>query len=170
MTLFVDATTAIALGRVGELDLLTNFDRTPTILPSVRAEVTTEPAATNLRTFLESNRIAENPRLKTGAIEKAREILGEDGRNGDVEIIAAVFQHSGDGIGVVSDDRRVRTTARSLGVTVTGTIGVVVRAVEAGYSAEEGKELVRRIDGHGLHLTGELRETAYDLIDDAANE
>lgn len=170
MTLFVDATTAIALGKVGELDLLTNFDRTPAILPSVRAEVTTEPAATNLRTFLESQNIAENPSLKAGVIEQAREILGEDERNGDVEIIAAVVQHSGDEIGVVSDDRRVRTTARSLDATVTGTIGVVVRAVEEGISAEEGKELVRRIDSHGLHLTGELRDTAYDLIEDAASD
>jgi hypothetical protein len=70
---------------------------------------------------------------------------------------------------VVSDDRRVRTVARGLGATVTGTVGVLVRGVrERELSAEDGKELVRRVDSRGLHMTGELREKAYELVEDAA--
>jgi hypothetical protein len=33
---------------------------------------------------------------------------------------------------------------------------------------EDGKDLVRRVDSHGLHMTGELREKAYELVEEAA--
>ena len=59
-------------------------------------------------------------------------------------------------VGVVSDDRCVRATARRVGATVTGTIGVIVRAVEEELDQEEACTLVRRIDSHGLHMTGSL--------------
>jgi hypothetical protein len=49
-------------------------------------------------------------------------------------------------------------------------IGVVVRAVEEGLDAEDGKELVRRLDEHGLHMTGELRATAERLVEEAGEE
>ena len=65
-------------------------------------------------------------------------------------------------VGVVSDDRCVRATARRVGATVTETVGVIVRAVE------EACTLVRRIGSHGLHMTGSLQQKVYSLIDDAA--
>ena len=71
-------------------------------------------------------------------------------------------------MGVVSDDRRVRTVARGLGATVTGTIGVLVRAVEEGLSEADAKTIVRRLDDYGLHMTAELRAGAIDLIESAA--
>jgi predicted nucleic acid-binding protein len=79
-------------------------------------------------------------------------------------------QDRDDPVGVVSDNRRVRTVPRGLGATVTGTVGVVARAVEErGLSVDEGREPVRRVDSHGLHMTGELREKAYELVEDAAS-
>ena len=71
-------------------------------------------------------------------------------------------------VGVVSDDQRVRTTARGLGAIVTGTVGVIVRAVEEGLDRETAYDLITQIDSHGLHMTGSLREKAYSLIDEAA--
>lgn len=74
-------------------------------------------------------------------------------------------------VGVVSDDRRVRTVTRGLGATVTGTMGVLVRAVEEGRSSgDEAKTLLRRVDGGGLHMTAELRERAREMIEDAAGD
>jgi len=52
---------------------------------------------------------------------------------------------------------------------VTGTIGVIVRAVEDGLSPNDARELVNRVDAHGLHMTASLRETAFSLIDDACD-
>lgn len=168
MSVYLDATTLIALGSVDELDLLTAFDRDLVVLDSVSEEVTSEPARTALRQFREARELGTSKSVDEAVVERARETLGETERNGDVELIARVLAY--DDIGVVSDDQRVRTTARTLGATVTGTIGVVVRAVSAGrMTADEGKELVRRLDSHGLHLTGELREQADDLIAEAAD-
>ena len=82
------------------------------------------------------------------------------------------IQHSkGIDSAVISDDRRLRTVAEGLGVRVTGTIGVVVRAVAEGRLTEgEAKDLVRRLDSRGHHTTGELREKADELIEDVARE
>ena len=91
--------------------------------------------------------------------------------NWDVCVVAAVLIHTeaDEDVGVVSDDRRVRTVARGLGARVTGTVGVVVRSVEEGLSAHEAKSVVRRVDEHGLHMTAELREKAFELVEAAAD-
>lgn len=129
----------------------------------------TEPARTNAERFLGE----ESPAFPSGAerfLSDAGEILGEFGRNGDVEIVAAVLHHAGNGedVGVVSDDRRVRTVSGGFGGTVTGTVGTAVRSVEETVlSVEEGKALVRELDCHGLHMTGELWERAYELVEGA---
>lgn len=172
MRVLVDASAVIALGSVGELDRLAVFDGDVEIPPEVRTEVTTEPAATNLKSALESGLVDGSPEIADNSIERAMDILEERERNGDVRLVADVLRETeaDRSIGVVSDDRRVRTVCRGFGATVTGTIGVVVRAVEDGLAASEGKALVRRIDDHGLHMTGELRERADELIDDAAKK
>lgn len=163
--IYVDATTLIALGTINELELLTCFDGEIRIPDAVVQEVTTEPATTSLDQFIAGG----EPRIPTvvpnDELATAQEILGEDEPNGDSHLLAAVL--ADDDVAVVSDDQRVRTTAQTLGANVTGTIGVIVRAVEDGLPPAEAKELVRRIDGHGLHMTGELREKALELIDDA---
>ncbi|SNR48390.1 hypothetical protein [Halorubrum vacuolatum] len=168
--LFVDATTLIALGTVGELDHLQNFSGDLVVLPAVHDEVTTEPARTNVDRFIDRYEIETTDAVVDDYLTQAKAVLGEDEINGDVYLIGAVLGYTADelSVGIVSDDRRVRTTARGLGAVVTGTIGVVVRAVEEGFDREDAYTLVDRIDSHGLHLTGSLRDTAYSLIDDAA--
>jgi predicted nucleic acid-binding protein len=192
--ILVDASTFVALGQIGELGLLCSFDRAIILLPEVHAEVTSEPAATNLTEFTSCESVVVVDSTTISTAENAAALLGESERNGDVAIIGLVMCGSEDAnqkawlegqsghgrtvgdegaqsIAVISDDRRVRTVGRSLGATVTGTIGVIVRAVEErGMSVEEGKDLVRRVDSHGLHMTGELRENAYELVEEAATD
>lgn len=168
--IYADATTLIALGTIGELELLTSFDGCLVVFPSIREEVTTEPARTNLDRFLDT--AAATTTSPAGELddERARSILDESTVNGDVRLIAAVLAHTAadEPVAVVSDDRRVRTVARGLGATVTGTIGVIVRAVDEGLPPADAKAIVRRVDDHGLHMTAELREEAYELVDAAA--
>lgn len=169
--IYIDATSIIALGTIGELDLVTGFDGRVIVLPEVQDEVTSEPARTNMKRLLERERVETGSQIET-ADERAMDILDESTVNGDVKLIGAVLGHvaSEESVAVVSDDRRVRTVTNGLGAQVTGTIGVIVRAVEEGIPVDEGKRLVRRVDRHGLHLTGELRETADRLIEDAGDD
>lgn len=167
---YVDATTLISLGMIGELGLLRNFDGRIVVLPAVREEVTTEPARKNVEAFVASDddEVETEDAACEETLDEAREVLGEDENNGDVWIVAGVLAH--DETAVVSDDRRVRTVAEGLGATVTGTVGVVVRAVDEGMPEQDGKELVRRIDKKGLHMTAELREKAYELVERTATD
>ncbi|MFB6114113.1 MAG: hypothetical protein ABEJ58_08440 [Halodesulfurarchaeum sp.] len=169
---FLDATTLISLGSIGELGLLRNFSGDLVVLPAVQSEVDTEPARTNLQSFLESHDIEYGDLGYEEQIPRAMSLLEEPERNGDVEIIAAVLTLREDDrpAGVVSDDRRIRTTGDAFGATVTGTIGVVVRAVEEGLSESAGLDILERIDSRGLHTTGELREKAESLIREAAED
>jgi len=145
--IYMDATTLIALGTIGELALLESFDGTPVVvLPSIRDEVTTEPAETNLERLCERDSIGTTvPDLELDD-ERAKDVLGEPDMNGDVRRFAAVLAHleADDRVAIVSDDRRLRTVADGLGATVTGTIGVIVSAVEAGLSEDDAKTVVRR--------------------------
>lgn len=174
MEVYVDATALVALGRVDELELLAGFDSDVLIPNAVYREVTTEPAKTNLDVRIHSHEhsfflVGQNSEY----IEKACDILDVDADVGDAWLVADVLYHGDvdEAVAVVSDDRRVRTVARGLGATVTGTIGVVVRNVADGdLTADEAKTLVRRIDSHGLHMTGELRERTDELIDEAAED
>lgn len=165
----VDATTLIALGTVGELDRLTTFEGTVVVPSAIVDEVTTEPARTDLARLLETEDVEAIDPIEDACVDRAKELLGDAEVTGDVRLIAAILRRldAGHDVAVVSDDRRVRTVSRGLGAGVTGTIGVIVRAVADGLPVEEGRRLVREVDGHGLHMTGELRERAYELIEDA---
>lgn len=171
MDIYVDATTLTSLGNVGELELLTNFDGRIVVLDAVRQEVTSPAASVEVERLLDQGS-ASRAAHKGAYIPSAADILGDDELNGDIAVVTAVLRanEQSKSVAVVSDDRRVRTVAENLGATVTGTIGVVVRAVHEGMSPDEAKELVRRLDSQGLHMTGELRETAYRLVDEAAKE
>lgn len=106
----------------------------------------------------------------TATLDRARQLLDEPTDNGDVHVVAAVLHHTGadEPVGVGSDDRRVRTVSDGLGADVTGTIGAVTRAVAECRPPTEGRSLVRRLDENGLHLTAQLREEAFRLVDAAA--
>ncbi len=174
----VDATVLIALGNAGRLDLLTVFDDHVTIPGVVAAEVTTEPATSNLNALLNSGKVGFSSPSDLSdetneARAKAKELLNEDEINGDVALIGTVLQHRRKdvAVAVVSDDRRVRRVAEGLGAEVTGTVGVVVRAVSDGeLTTDDGKRLIERIDERGLHMTANLRQRATELIEDAGTE
>ena len=166
-------------GEVGELDLLTSFDGTLWLLDPVSNEVNTEPAWSDLVEPIEQmdvliaglgDDLLDETR---NARKEARRVLDEEVVNGDVAALTRVVesQRKGVDVAVVSDDRRLRTVAEGLGARVTGTIGVVVRAVAEGdLTEQEARALVRRLDSRGLHTTGELREKADELIEDAARK
>ncbi|WP_313692207.1 hypothetical protein [Halorarum halobium] len=176
MEVYVDATTVISLGNVGRLDLLDAFDGRVLIPDEVAAEVTTEPAHSNLWQFLDGTVPDDDGACVTDAVEtsrvEARSLLNEDEVTGDVVLVGAVIrlQRADEDVAVVSDDRRVRRIAEGLCADVTGTVGVLVRAVsEDRLDGTDGVRLVERLDERGLHMTAELRARAEELVRNAAD-
>lgn len=105
-------------------------------------------------------------------VEDAADLLDDSTETGAVQVLAFVLAKTeqDESIGVVSDDQRVRTTAGGLGATVTGTIGIIPRAVAEGLEPAAGLEILDRVDSHGLHLTGSLRVRAAELIEAAGDD
>ena len=102
--IFLDATTLIALGTIGELEQLTSFTGTLVVLPTVQSEVTTEPTQTNLTRFIAQDAVATTDPAVQDHIEQAKEVLGEAEQNEDVSLIAAVLAYTAEErpVGVVS--------------------------------------------------------------------
>jgi hypothetical protein len=123
--------------------------------------VTTDPTQTNPDRAVESGLVASGT-AADARIAQAQTVLGESIINDDVEVVAAVLADTAAdrAVGVVSDDRRMRTTVRRLSAQVTGTVGVVIRGVKGRVPADEAGVLVVRPDANGLHMTGALRTRA----------
>ncbi|MFD1586820.1 hypothetical protein ACFR9U_07485 [Halorientalis brevis] len=173
--IYVDATALVGLGQVGELELLDAFEGTVVVPDAVRAEVTTDPSRTNLDRFLDE-KPAVTETVETEWTDQAMSVLGAEAPTSDVRVVEGILEATDEGrdepdaepaAGLVSDDRRLRTVAEGFGATVTGTFGVVVRAAtdDKYLTTSQAKRIVRRIDSHGLHLTGELREQAVGATD-----
>ncbi|QIO22097.1 hypothetical protein [Haloarcula sp. JP-L23] len=166
--IYLGPTAVYSLGQVGELSLLEAFDGDVVIPDPVVEAVPVEPTATNLSEFLEGGDVETT--VDEGQIERARSVLGEKDIGAAVTVLAGVLAHRDQSdrsaVAVVSEDRTVRRTAQGLGAEVTSSFGVVVRAaIEDKYlSPTQAKRIVRRIDQHGMHLTGELRERAVGEV------
>jgi len=168
MVVYVDATPLYNLGQVGELELLTVLGDDLVVPAAVAAEITVEPAATGLSRFLDEHDVVTGPGTDDPLAE-ARKILGDGKENSDVHLVAGLLaaRDRGEDAVLVSDDRRLRAVAGGLGATVTGTFGTVVRASaeDKYFPMDQAKRVVRRTDGHGLQMTGRLRERAIGEVD-----
>jgi len=167
--IYVGPTSVYSLGQVGELSLLSAFDGDVVLPEPVVDESTVEPTASNLDDLLDGDDVTVTTD-HTGEVERAQSLLGEKDVGSAVAVLAGVLVHRDvadrSAVAVVSEDRTVRRMARGLGGEVTSSFGVVVRAaLEDKYlSQRQAKRIVRRIDQHGMHLTGELRERAVGEI------
>ncbi|MFB6150485.1 MAG: hypothetical protein ABEJ40_01640 [Haloarculaceae archaeon] len=165
---YVGPTSAYSLGTVGELDLLEHLDGQLVVPEAVAEQVTTDPAKTGLADFVDEADVSQA--VPDRAYERATDVLGVEAGTHEAAILAGVLAHADPddrtAVGVVSEDRRLRTLAEGLGATVTSGFGVVVRAaIEDKYlSRAQAKRIVRRMDDHGLGMTGELREQAVGEI------
>lgn len=163
----VGPTVVYELGQIGELELLEWFGGALVVPEAVRAEITTEPAATNLDRLLEETSVITS--VRPDVRQRVADALGIDSDGYEAALLAGLFDDSIDddrAILVVSDDHRLRGLADGLGAAVTGSFGVVVRAaVEDKYlSPAAAKRIVSRMDDNGVQLTGQLRSRAIGSL------
>jgi len=166
--IYVGPTALYSLGQIGELSLLDSFDGDIVIPEPVIESVAVEPTGTNLAEYLDGNGV--ETAVDDDHIEQAHLLLGAKDLGAAGTVLAGVLAHRTESdrsaVAVVSEDRTIRLTAQGLGAEITSSFGVVVRAtIEDKYlSPAQAKRIVRRIDQHGMHLTGELRERAVGEV------
>lgn len=74
---------------------------------------------------------------------------------GEVEVMILAQEISADL--VVLDDYAARKTAQYLGLTVTGTIGVIVKAAQKGI-IQDAMPLIEALEESGFYISAELKE------------
>ena len=177
-TLLVDASVFITLAEIDRLELLRRTRGQISMPATVADELTDEPAATAADaatgTWIDVVRPLDNgafPDEWDDRLQKAATHLGRsddpDEWAGDVPLLAAAMFESE--VVVVTDDKPIRRTCKALSIPVSGSIGVLIRAVERGdVGAEAAKDELVAMDEVGARLSASLLRRAERLIDDAA--
>lgn len=178
----VDASVFITLAEIGQAELLDGLNGQVEMPFAVVEEVTDDPAASVLS---EARGDWLNTQGLRGASSAVREIdssraashLGkahsDDGWDGDIALLtyALWLKDCNGNVVLVTDDKPLRKTCKFLSIPVSGSIGVLVRAVERGHIAPDGaKKSLYAIDEVGARLSASLVRRAERLIDEAAAE
>jgi predicted nucleic acid-binding protein len=178
--LFVDASVFITLAEIGREEQLLRLDGEVVVPRAVADEIRNDPAASALDTAAERDDLRSIDGDKTSATGEANERLKraaahlgydsvDDGWTGDVALLA--FGLGAENPVVVTDDGPLRKACKALGATVSGSIGVLVAAVEHGnLEPDDAKDALVAMDETEARLSASLVRRAEELIDDAAGE
>jgi predicted nucleic acid-binding protein len=85
------------------------------------------------------------------------------GGAGEAEVMAWALAQSG--FTVVLDDLKARSKARTLGLAVIGTVGIILRAKQRGLISS-AKPALERLRGAGAHLSDSLINRAIELANE----
>jgi predicted nucleic acid-binding protein len=141
-----DTSCLIALRSLRQLSLLRQFYETPVVPPAVAREY-----GHNLPGWLRT-RTPDDPKLLA--------LLGATLGPGEAEVIALAARHANSLL--ILDDLRARRTATRMGLRVTGTVGVLLRARREGALPSLARALVA-VEAVGFRVSAELRSEALRL-------
>jgi len=140
-----DSTCLIGLERVGKLDILPALFAPAIIPPEVEREFGGKFAWLQI----------EN--LKNNLLATALQMVVDAG---EAEAIALASERN---CLLISDDKQARAAAKRLGVTVIGTVGVLVRAKPNGIITEL-KPILDNLESNNFFISRALREEALKIV------
>ena len=145
----VNSSPLILLGKIDNLDLLGALSDVAAIPKAVTNEVGAKPDGVSIL-----QGIKQNPRYRIVNDEVVSpEVLSWDLGAGETQVIANALLHGADR--VVIDDLEARRCARSMGLNVIGTLGIVGRAKVVG-QIERATPVIERLRENGLYVSEEL--------------
>lgn len=180
-TILTDASVVVRLSEVGELSLLRVIDGRVIVPEAVDREVRDDPGVSRLSTAVTNGwiNIADLPPLTElrdaanhlGAEHTARLPETADENDVRVEGDTALLAHALSArqeVVVASDDKPLRETCQALSIPVTGSIGILVRAVELGsIDTETAVDRLYAMDEVGERLSASLIRRGERLIEAA---
>ncbi len=155
----VNTTPIIALSLIGRLDLLHQLYDQVLAPPSVEAEVLAGGRSGIGRAELQE---ASWLRIVTLKDPRRADLLA-DLDQGEAEVIALADELRADL--VIIDERLARLHAKRLGLTLTGTLGVLLRSKQLGY-VESVAPLIDRLRQGGIHLSDPVVTEVLALADE----
>lgn len=147
-----DTSCLIALVALGQIDLLRAFYGTVFVPEAVADEF-----GDSLPPWLESRRVTN-----TKLVAALHTSLGA----GESEVIALATEV--EGALVILDDLRARRVAADMGLRLTGTLGIILRAKKEGVLASVATALAQ-VESVGFRLSPALRAEALRLAGETAS-
>ena len=144
----VNTTPLIALSGIHRLELLRDLYHEIYIPKAVLEEAKDEPAYSLVRNNQEWIHVVEVPENEQRKMFQARLHAGE------VEVMLYAMESKADL--VILDDMLARNTAKYLGLTITGTMGVILKAKEKGLISQV-KPVMDDLISDGLYVSDILR-------------
>jgi len=181
--MLVDASAFITLAEIGKVELLRDIGELVRMPDAVVEEIQGGVAAAILdevcNGWIGTYNVDSNAEMRNEIADARREAgfhLGiedvEEEGEGDLTILTLAIFHgltAGERIVVVTDDKPLRKTCKALGVPISGSIGVLIAAVERGdLEPDEAKDALVAMDEVGARLSARLLRKAERLIDEAA--
>lgn len=179
--LLVDASVAITLARIDSFGLLAALDGQVAVPQTVLDEVDSEPAKSTLDGALDSwltlsPVLDDEPDERDEARKAARTQLSindDEEPTGDFALLTQAIriqQNTAQTAVVISDDKPLRQTCKALSIPVSGSIGVLIRAVERdALDPDDAKDNLLAMDEVGARLSASLLRRAERLIDEAVD-
>jgi predicted nucleic acid-binding protein len=181
----VDASVFITLAKIDQIPTLENIRGSILVPQPVQNEISSPVAAEALsaRTDDEIQIVdAALAPLPTAADHLGKDLTVDDLNGyghqtveGDVALLGVALLRddlevdSFRSVLILTDDKPLRKTCKALSIPVSGSIGVLVRAVERGdLDPEDAKASLEAMDEVGARLSASLLRRAERLIDDAA--
>lgn len=163
MTVISDTTPIISLIKIRRLDLLEKLFGEVLIPDAVFRELITNESFSN-----EAEEVKKSAFLKISPVQNRQSIAilqaisGLD--NGESEAIVLADEKKSDVL--IIDERRGRLVAQKLGITITGTVGVLVQANNEGMlTKDEAESCLEFLRKSNIRLSEKLVQEASDMME-----
>ncbi|HXV60334.1 MAG TPA: DUF3368 domain-containing protein [Vicinamibacteria bacterium] len=154
--LVVNASPLIALAKIGRIDLLEKLASAVVVPESVVGELVAGRVGDPARKAIESG-WGQRARAERIPLEITEWSLGA----GESEVLAVALSRPG--AVAVLDDARGRSCAKTLGVPVVGTLGLILKSKRVGHIASAA-ELLRALRDGGSYLDDALITAALAVV------
>jgi len=144
----LNASPLIVMGKIGQLDIFASLAQEVIVPQAVAEEIKAGPESDAARLAIESGKFQIIPSL-----EPTSELAAWDLGAGETSVIA--FALNNPEWTAILDDAAARKCARSFGVSIKGSLAVVVLAKKRGL-IPSAKQLVRAMQDVGLRLDDKL--------------
>ena len=153
----VNTTPLISLANVSQLDILKKLYDEIMVPPAVIDEIKSQPAKSIVS---ESKWIRVIPLSQ----EEDKGLFRAKLHSGEVEVMLLAKEQNADL--VIMDDNAAKKTAKFMGLNVTGTLGVLIRAKSEGY-IREVKPIIQAIIADGFYVD---EKTVQYVLEEAGED
>lgn len=162
MIVVSDTTPIISLIKINRLDLLEELFQEVLIPDAVYRELTTNQSfSAEAEEVKKAKFLKVSPVQNKQSIQILQAVSGLD--DGESEAIVLAGEKQSDVL--IIDERRGRKVAQQLGITITGTVGILVQANDEGMlSKADAKTCLNFLKQSSIRLSENLIQDALDMM------